>query len=149
VLTVSVGQTSQTVETWALDGMMAGETDLVVRLPALAHSVVIRADETARARIAKLSLRAESVRPSEADDGAYIIRASRYGHVRTFLLDDDVYLEPEGMWTRGNSIARIAVVSDVARATLALQAGPVRTTIDLGEGVGTSASISGLARPAE
>ena len=71
MLTVSVGTTTQSVETWPLEQVNAGITPLRVRLPALAHSVVIRGDESAARRIVRMSLRPERIEPSTVTSREY------------------------------------------------------------------------------
>jgi hypothetical protein len=131
VLTASVGMTSQTIETWPLDGLTSGATAMQVSLPALAHSLVIRGDETASRRITRVWLRPLAIRSGVDRYGEYIIRASRYQDSRVFVLDDEVYMEPTGIWTRGNATARLALSSARPTVPIDLQAGPVPTTVRL------------------
>ena len=130
-LTVSVGQTSQPLEVWPLEGQTAGLTTLRIRLPALAQSVVIRADDQARARITRLTLRPDALQPSPSG-GNYIIRSARYGQARAFFLDDEIYMEPGGVWTRGDSTSRFYVTSDTEAGTVPIDviAGPVPTHVE-------------------
>jgi len=133
-LTVSVGTTSQAIDTWSLDGVTAGDTGLRLHVPVLAHSVVIRGDATARSRIVRLTLRPAEVRRA-TDTDLFARRAARYGPVRAFFLDDWTYVEPGGFWTRGNSEARVVLVTDANDAMdLDLQAGPIASTVDLNAG---------------
>ncbi|MGQ0736105.1 MAG: hypothetical protein ACT4QD_20945 [Acidobacteriota bacterium] len=133
-LAVAVGLTSQAIETWALDGVAPGVTTFRMRLPARAHSVVVRGDTAARASLTRVGLRPLVVdrRPIAAD--RYVIRASRFGAARVFLLDDEVYLEPGGLWTRGNATARVALTSAEPGVEVILQAGPVPTQVELEAG---------------
>ena len=137
-LTVSVGQTSRPMDTWRLDGLAGGDRVTDVSLPALAHSLVVRGDDAARRTISRLWLRPLAIRPSVDAYGEYIIRATRYEHVRLFELDDDAYLEPTGLWTRGNATARLAITSDLERVPIELRAGPVATTVRMVIGEWTS-----------
>ena len=43
-------------------------------------------------------------------------------------------MEPTGLWTRGNSVARLALTSELPRVPIDVQAGPVKTTVRLGVG---------------
>ena len=38
----------------------------------------------------------------------YIVRASRYGTATAFFLDDEIYVEPAGLWTRGEDAAQFS-----------------------------------------
>jgi hypothetical protein len=136
VLTVSVGMTSQPVETWRLEQVNAGITPLRVRLPALAHSVVIRGDESAARRIVRMSLRPERIEPSTAMSREYIVRASRYGTATAFFLDDEIYVEPAGLWTRGEGTAQFFLSPDAEAAAVDVdvQAGPVQSSMEWSAG---------------
>jgi hypothetical protein len=79
-------------------------------------------------------LRPLSLNRGVAASGEYITRASRYQQSQVFLLDDEVYMEPTGLWTRGHSVARIALTSERAVLPMDLQAGPVRTAVRLESG---------------
>lgn len=129
VLMVSVGMTSPTIETWPLDGLTAGDTDLHLDLPAQVHSVVIRGDARARSRVVRLGLRPEALYSDSDAAPGYVVRSSRYGEVRAFLLDDQTYMEPGGLWTRGHATARLVLISDAADALVDLIAGPVDVAI--------------------
>ena len=137
-LTASVGMTSQPMDTRRLDGLAGGATVMNVSLPALAHSLVVRGDDDARRTISRLWLRPLAIRPGVDRYGEYIIRGTHYRHARLFELDDDSYLEPTGLWTRGNSTARLAITSDLERVPIELQAGPVATTVRVALGEWTS-----------
>ena len=136
VLTVSIGTTSQPVETWPLEQVTAGVTPLRVRLPALAESVVIRGDDLAARRIARMSLRPERIEPSTATSREFIVRASRYGAATAFFLDDGIYVEPAGLWTRGEGTAQFVLSPDGEGATVDVdvQAGPVQSSVEWSAG---------------
>jgi hypothetical protein len=134
VLTVSVGMTSQSMDIWALDGMLGGTAALSVSLPARAHSLVVRGDAAARRHIRGVSLRPVAIRHGVDRYGEYIIRAARYERARVFALDDGVYMEPTGLWTRANSTARLALTSDLPAVPIDLRAGPVAATVTLESG---------------
>jgi hypothetical protein len=131
-LTLSVGRTSQPIELWSLASLRPGVTPLQVRLPAQAHSIVIRADEHARARITRVALRPERLQGATPGSSEYILRAGRYGTATAYFLDDEVYMEPAGLWTRGNGTGRFFLVPDAAGAavTVDVQAGPVATAVE-------------------
>ncbi|MGD9905699.1 MAG: hypothetical protein AB7U83_19680 [Vicinamibacterales bacterium] len=131
VLTVQIGRDAPPSETWPLAGRTAGLTGLVVDLPAIAHSVTVIGDDTARAAIRRLTLRPRRL---IADETAVplALRAARYGPSVVFALDDNAYLEPGAMWIRGERAARVMVRPDAAGlATVRLHGGPVANTVTL------------------
>jgi hypothetical protein len=131
-LMVSVGATSQTIETWPLDGQTSGLTPLHVTLPAAVHSLVIRGDAAAWLRISRLTLRPNALAAGADSAREVIIRGARYRDARAFFLDDDIYMETAGLWTRGDSTARFLLVPDRASETVAVdvQAGPTAVSLD-------------------
>lgn len=134
-VTVSIGVTSQAVETWSLDGERAGDTGFILRLPALVHSVTIRGDTDARRTIASLALRpVKTAGPSQRAE--YVIRAARYGAARLHFVDDRAYVEPSGVWTRADGTARFFLDADDPRAPVEIdvQAGPTPTVLDMQAG---------------
>jgi hypothetical protein len=131
-LTVSVGSTSQTVERWSLAGVHAGDTPLILQLPTLVHSVTILGDELARSLITHVALRPGHVASGADGKDRFALRAARYDDVRAFFLDDAIYMEPGGMWTRGGSTAELVVAGD-RDDTIAvlLVAGPLPTSVEI------------------
>ena len=129
-LTVSVGMTSLAIETFRLDGG-GNAAAMRISLPAVAHSLVVRGDDTATRHIKRIWLRPLALHPGVDRYGEYVIRAARYHSARVFVLDDEVYMEPGGLWTRGHSTARLALTSDQPVVPIDLQAGPIATTVAL------------------
>jgi hypothetical protein len=123
-LTVSVGVTEQPLESWTLAETAGG--DFTISLPTMVHSLVIRGDDIARMHIRDLWLKpARLVTGSRAQGLAR--RASRYGPVLGFFFDDGIYVEPEGVWTGGDIVAALVLLTDNEDASVdvALRAGPV------------------------
>jgi hypothetical protein len=135
IVSVSIGMTAQTTETWTFAGEPGGDTQKTLRLPSLVHSVTIRGDDEARRTIARLALRPLAASTHGPADG-YVIRAARYGAARAFFLDDGAYMEPGGIWTRADGEARFVLGGAPARQWLSvdLQAGPVDTEVVLQAG---------------
>jgi hypothetical protein len=134
VLGVTVGTTAQPVETWSLDGVRAGATSLELSLPAPAQSLIIRADQAARRRITRLSLRPVPPRPITVIDRGHVVRASKYGRSHVYLLDDGAYMEAGGLWTRPNATSRVLVTTDRLEGSMDVQAGPVPSIVVLEAG---------------
>jgi hypothetical protein len=133
-LTVSVGSTSQTVESWPLDRLHAGDTPLIVQLPTLVHSVTILGDERARSLITQVALRPSRIASGGSND-RLALRATRYGSIRAFFLDDALYMEPGGIWTRGGSVGELVVASDDGREIeVRISAGPVPSMVEIAAG---------------
>jgi hypothetical protein len=132
-LTVSVGATSQTIEEWSLQGIPSGDTGLQLRIPTRVHSVTIRVDPRAQELIAHVGLRPQHVVSGEMVSNRYALRGARYGQARAFFLDDALYMEPGGIWTRGDATAEVVVVKDDnGPVALDVTAGPVPTTVEFG-----------------
>ena len=131
-LTVSVGVTPQTIEALSLDGRTANASGLVLTLPVQVHSVVIRGDATARARVTDLWLKPKRAEGSASRIRGLAVRASRYGSARSFFMDDGIYMEPGGMWTGGNAKSKLVMTADDKSQSVEvnLRAGPVATTLD-------------------
>jgi len=137
-LSVSVGRTSQVIDTIDLDGHEVGLTGLLIDLPVRVHSLAIRGDDAARAVVGRLSLRPRSVFEPGRRPGGLARRASRYGNARVFFLDDNAFMEKPGFWTRGASVTRLIIDTpqrEYDRAlSLTLRAGAVPTTATVGVG---------------
>jgi hypothetical protein len=99
---------------WTFDLMQATGTwhrELVV--PVASPALLVDADPSLRASIARVSLHAVAVPGSRhriADVDA--VDAARYGRVLMFLLAGDAFMEPTGAWVQGGSSAEFALVSD-------------------------------------
>jgi hypothetical protein len=133
-LTVSIGATSQTVERWPLDGLHAGDTPLILQLPARVRSVTILGDELARSSVTRVALRPSRLGSGDSHD-RFALRAARYDGVRAFFLDDDLYMEPGGIWTRGGSVGELVAASDGGREIdVQVIAGPVATALEISTG---------------
>ena len=142
-LSVELGRVQQRLDEWDLDGRPPGLTGLTLRLPVLAHSITIRGDETARSAVSRLTLRPRAVRPpGAAAHAGYARRASRYGRVRVFFLDDDAFMEPPGFWTRGAADTTVVIDADPEAAkeglTMRVRAGAVPATVLLSSGAWSS-----------
>jgi hypothetical protein len=110
VLTLRLGDTSVPLYEWSLEG----SRDIRVRLPVRAALLGIQGDPSAPAGIQQLGLR-----PLELfgpDEGAHrvALRGAAYRGARFFFLDDAAYVEPGGVWTRGNAITEIVASRDRA-----------------------------------
>jgi len=139
-LRVSVGATSQTIEEWPLAGRHAGDVGLRVQLPTLVHSLTIRSDDRAGALISRLALRPDQVHFGGELDERYAVRAARYGATRVFFLDDGLFMEPAGIWTRGDSVAEIVLTTDLdGPSAVNVTAGPTPAVLDLEGTAGTDA----------
>lgn len=133
-LIACAGTTSQPLEQWSLDGLEAGQTPLMLRLPAGVRSVTIRGDAAAQAGITRLALRPERVETTARLTGRYALRAARYGRVQAFFLDDALLMEPRGVWTRGGAGGEVMVRTDGGDEELIeldVTAGPVPVTVTL------------------
>jgi hypothetical protein len=136
-LTVSVGATSQSIETWSLHDLRSGDTGLQLHIPTLVHSVTIRGDSRAQQLISQIALRPEQVAFDAGFNRRYALRGARYGRVRAFFLDDALYMEPGGVWTRGDAVAEVVVSGDREGALdIDVTAGPVPTTVEFTAGDG-------------
>jgi hypothetical protein len=100
------------------------------------HSITIRGDERANALISNLGLRPREVPTPGRVGERYALRGARYGQVRAFFLDDAIYMESEGLWTRGDSAAELVVVNDAGDGGVDIDvtAGPVATTVNFAIG---------------
>ena len=131
VATVRLGRDDLPMETWPLEGRPAGTTGLVLRLPAVAHSIVITGDDAAQASVRRLLLRPRALPDSEVSQ-PLALRAARFGATVLFALDDNVFLEPGALWVRGERSARVIVQPDgAAGAVVRLQAGAVANVVTL------------------
>ncbi len=130
-LTASVGVTTQTIESWSLDGLDRATSDLTLRLPVPVYSLVIDGDAVARSRVTQVLLKPLHFGVSHANIQALAIRASRYGHARGFFLDDAIYMEPVGFWTGGNTSAKLVLSSDeeVKFVDVDVRAGPLPSVV--------------------
>lgn len=128
-LSVTVGATSQVIEAWPLEERTAGLTDMIVRLPVDVRALAIRGDAAARQRIQRVTLRPERLTPVAARPAS---RAARYDRVTAFFLDDGMYMEPGGVWTRGDSSGDLVLAADDGGdVNLDIAAGPVPVTLVL------------------
>ncbi len=143
-ISVSVGRTQQILDVIDLNGRESGLTGLIVQLPVHVHSLTIRGDEAAQRSVPRLTLRPKSVfEPGRRAEGQ-ALRASRYGPVRIFFLDDNTYMERSGFWTRGSSTA--SLILDARRpdgdgrdlpVVLVVRAGALATTAEFSVGAWT------------
>ncbi|MGE3275245.1 MAG: hypothetical protein AB7O67_09040 [Vicinamibacterales bacterium] len=135
-LDVLVGRTSQRLDHWPVDGRPGGVPGLTLELPVLVHSVTIVGDAAATGAITSLSLRPlEVVPPAGRVDDDYAVRASRYGTLRVFFMDDNVFMEAPGFWTRGGATGVVVLDPDEGSGrSLRLRAGPVPVVVDLEAG---------------
>jgi hypothetical protein len=107
---VRVGRTEQVLETWPLDAGAAGSRTLLLRLPVDVHSITVDGDADAVARIDRVTLRPRHVIPRpDRLTRDYARRATRYGRVRAFFLDDNAFMEQPGFWTRGEAATTLIV----------------------------------------
>ena len=65
--------------------------------------MTIAGDEAAQASAGRLTLAPVVVGNAAGRAGATARRASRYGRLRVFFLDDNAFMEPPGFWTRGRA----------------------------------------------
>jgi hypothetical protein len=135
-LTVRIGRTEQPAERWRLEGRGAGYTGLVLRLPVPVHSVAVEGDGEAVASIDDLRLRVNALKTGVPTRGHYARRAARFGASRMFAMDDHLYLEPGGFWTRAEAVTEIVIDTDEPDRPTALwlQTGPVATTAVVSDG---------------
>jgi hypothetical protein len=135
-LTVLIGRTELPSERWRLEGRQEGYTGHVLRLPVPVYSVTVRGDGGAVGSIADLRLRVNALRTGAPTRGRYARRAARFGASRMFAMDDHLYLEPGGFWTRAEAVTEIVIdTDDPGRPTaLWLQTGPVATTAVVSDG---------------
>jgi hypothetical protein len=107
---VRVGRTEQVLETWPLDAGAADWRALVLRLPVDVQSITVDGDADALARIDRVTLRPHIVIPRpDRPTRDYARRATRYGRVRAFFLDDNAFMEQPGFWTRGEAATTVIV----------------------------------------
>ncbi len=133
-LTVRLGRDDLTMEVWPLDGRPAGNTGLVLRLPAVAHSITITGDGAARESIRRLALRPRSLSDLREARPA-VLRASRLGDLVLFALDDEAYMESGAAWVRGERRARFIVQPDAgATPVVRLTGGPIANSVSLESG---------------
>ncbi|MGE3189554.1 MAG: hypothetical protein AB7N90_07715, partial [Vicinamibacterales bacterium] len=135
-LEVMVGRTGQVLERWPLEGRPGGVPGLTLDLPVLVHSVTIRGDAAARATIGELSLRpVEVVPPAGRLDRGYALRATRYGPLRVFFMDDEAFMEPPGFWTWGGAASAVLMEGDGdAPLALLVRNGAVANTVAFAAG---------------
>jgi hypothetical protein len=129
-LTVSIGATSQTAEHWSVEAMHTGITPLHLRLPTMVHSITIRGDALARATIRRVTLRPQEVETTTTAARLVALRAARYGTARLFFVDDSFYVEPGGVWTKGNVTGEFYLEPDDGdQVDINVIAGPLPTTV--------------------
>ena len=136
--TVRLGRDDLTMETWWLGDRPVGMTGLVLRLPAVAHSIEISGDDAAQASVRRLTLRPRAL-PESAVTQPEALRAARFGSTVVFALDDNAFLESGALWIRGEDSARVIVQPDaVDGAVVRLQGGAVANVVTLAAGGWTS-----------
>jgi hypothetical protein len=118
------------VEEWPLDGLRSGDTPLVLDLPTAVSLVTVRGDERALATVTHAGLRPERMTAGGLANRS-ATRAARYGETQVFFLDDAMYMEPAGMWTRGNATGEMVVASSGAAVQVELTAGPVPAQVEI------------------
>lgn len=134
-LEARIGDTTLPLERWRLDGLTGKTLALPLRLPVPVTALRLYADDAALASIEKGSLHLDAVRAPAAGGTAPAWRAVRFGDLRMFFLDDMAYPEPAGFWTRGAAATTVLIDrranTRLDAVTVALQSGPVATTVDL------------------
>jgi hypothetical protein len=136
-LTVTVGRTPQVLETITFDETPSGAGGPLLALPLQVHSLTIAGDDAARASVGALRLRPRHVGNADGATPALARRASRYGPIRVFFLDDNTFMEPPGFWTRGLAATTVFVDTEQAGRppgpppALRVRAGAVSTTVTL------------------
>ena len=86
-------------------------------LPAGAATLIVRADGELRGEYASVEMRPEMVRSSAPELAR---SAMRFGGSDVFFLDDDVYPEGSGFWTKGERTASFLFATDAGRPAIAL-----------------------------
>jgi hypothetical protein len=124
---VAIGPTSQPTEHWSLRAVAVGDAARL-HLPAAVHSITIRGDASAQSAVRRITLRPEHIVPTEH----FVRRAARYGSTRVFCLDDGLFMESGGIWTRGDNRADVIVATDRDDdVEFTVAAGPVAVTLTL------------------
>lgn len=119
-----------------LTGRPAGRTGLRLRLAALATTLTVRGDETARRHVTSVVLRPVALADRRAPAADAVARAAAgYGTARVFFLDRRPFVEVPGFWTAGAAATHLVVDLDAdARPAMLLRAGAVRTVVTLTSG---------------
>lgn len=137
---VLVGRSRQPIDVLDLNGQTQPGA-LVLHLPVRAQALTITADARATQTVSAAVLRPRLTRDNVAGAAGTARRASRYGDLRVFFLDDDAFMEPPGFWTRAESVAdmvidirRLDSRSPAVPPALIVRAGAVATTATLSTG---------------
>jgi hypothetical protein len=139
-ITAEVGTTSLPLERWPLN---AGAGRLT--LPTGASRVTIRGDVNQMNSGSSLHLRPEQVEIRSQLARREAARAAGYGRARVFFLDDAMYPEESGIWTRGDATGEFVVWTegDVAAVIVKVTAGPIAVEVELsGEGRGERLALA-------
>jgi hypothetical protein len=109
-LSIRAGRSTQLIDTLTLDGRSgSGVTGTSVMLPLLVESLTIEGDEAARTSVGRLTLVPATVGNVADAPRRQARRASRYGRLRVFFLDENAFMEPPGFWTRGRAATDLFV----------------------------------------
>lgn len=142
-----IGRGDTPADVWRLDQPLAGSTSRDVVLPRLARSIAIRGDEASQTAIGAVTIEPLEVSGKDAQAGAPIMAARRYGATLVMGLGETAYLEPPGIWTvgqgtadllvtgaAGSSSQRLVVRAGGSATGVVLECGPWRQTFALAAG---------------
>lgn len=134
-LRVSVGRTSQLIDTWPIpQGPNQRELQMDVTFPVPIHSLTVAADEHAKDAAKDAWVEPLSVRPSSMNvSNQQAVRAIRYGHFVAYFFSDDAFMEPGGFWLRPETTTAVVAYGEKRDepARLFLRNGPVANTVAL------------------
>ncbi len=135
-LVALVGKTEEAIDRWRLEGRRAGFSGVTLTLPVPVRTLNLRGDGEVKASAGQVRLRVKALRPAASAPGQWALRAARYGAARVFYLDEHVWVEPGGFWTRAEADSSMVIDADQLSQppTIWLRTGPVATTVDLSAG---------------
>jgi hypothetical protein len=128
-----MGRVDLPLERWRLDGRRPGFGGLTLHLGADASALTVVGDDAARRAVRQVTLHPRAVDPTGRRPTA--LRGARYGATQVYALDDNTFLEPGALWTRGEHVARLLVrPDDGVGPTVRLTAGPIANDVRLSAG---------------
>ncbi|HYB95878.1 MAG TPA: hypothetical protein VEC39_12970, partial [Vicinamibacterales bacterium] len=130
-LRLFVGRNDPPIESLPIDGRSDNSSGYRLRLPVSVQTLSLATAGSTPAPVTSMTVRPVAL--VSAASGRAAVRAARYGDARAFAFDEQVYLERDGFWVRGDADTAVVIDSNDAAMRgglpLAVVAGPVATTI--------------------
>jgi hypothetical protein len=142
-LSLWIGRSDAPLEEWPLDQAGRPRTRELT-LPAGATAVIARAHPAEPAPPPRVVLRPLHLfpPPGNANESSEVARrAASYGGLHVFAFEDDVWLEPQGVWIGGARAGRLVLSAPDGRSSIGLtiRAGPPGARVRV-EGPGLSST---------